>query len=175
MRQTWFIIFILASFCRQCGLDRALAWGDAGHKIVCQVAYLELTPAARTKVDALIALGPQFKTFAESCTWPDKFPPVRPDEHYLNVPRSARAIDPDNLCPDAERCAASAILNDVRELASSEDQAERLRLLKSLGHWVGDIHQPLHISFVDDKGGNLIEVSGACANSLHRRRKTGPR
>ncbi len=38
--------------------------------------------------------------------------------------------------------------------------------LKSLGHWVGDIHQPLHVSFEDDKGGNTISVSG-CARNLH--------
>ena len=26
-----------------------------------------------------------------------------------------------------------------------------------LGHWVGDLHQPLHVSFTDDLGGNLID------------------
>ena len=80
----------------------AFAWGDAGHKIVCQLAYLELTPAAKAKVDALIALDPKFRTFAASCTWPDMFPPVRPAEHFLNVPRSARTIDPASLCPTAD-------------------------------------------------------------------------
>jgi S1/P1 Nuclease len=32
--------------------------------------------------------------------------------------------------------------------------------LKFLGHWVGDIHQPLHVSFEDDRGENSILVSG---------------
>ena len=32
--------------------------------------------------------------------------------------------------------------------------------LKSLGHWVGDVHQPLHVSFEDDRGGNDIAVTG---------------
>ncbi len=147
--------------------QQALAWGDAGHKIVCQLAYLELTPAAKAKVDALIALDPKFHTFATSCTWPDMFPPVRPAEHFLNVPRSARTVDPASLCPAAQHCVASAILNDAHELASAQDAGERLRLLKSLGHWVGDIHQPLHVSFEDDKGANFIEATGACNSSLH--------
>jgi S1/P1 Nuclease len=43
----------------------------------------------------------------------------------------------------------------------------RLIVLKSVGHWVGDIHQPLHVSFVDDRGGNNIRVSGQCAGNLH--------
>jgi len=145
----------------------ARAWGDAGHRIVCQLAYLELTPAAKAKADALIALDPKFKSFAASCTWPDIFPVVRPAEHFLNVPRGARAVDAGNLCPLAERCVAKAILNDAQELASNTDAGEQLRLLKSLGHWVGDIHQPLHVSFEDDKGGNYITASGACAGSLH--------
>ena len=52
---------------------QAFAWGDAGHKIVCQLAYLELTPAAKAKVDALIAADPKFHTFAAACTWPECF------------------------------------------------------------------------------------------------------
>jgi hypothetical protein len=36
---------------------------------------------------------------------------------------------------------------------------------------VGDIHQPLHISFADDRGGNYIRATGVCGNaqdnSLH--------
>ena len=67
----------------------------------------------------------------------------------------------------ATRCVASAILDDTRDLAFSTDVSDQLRLLKSLGHWVGDIHQPLHISFEDDRGGNEIQVSGLCSRNLH--------
>jgi hypothetical protein len=158
---------LLAAAAGQSGAPQALAWGDAGHKIVCQIAYLELTPAAKAKVDALIAADPKFHTFATACTWPDMFPPQRPTEHFLNVPRTAKSIGPERLCPIADRCVASAILNDARELAGARDTGERLRLLKSLGHWVADIHQPLHVSFEDDKGANYIEVTGACTGSLH--------
>ncbi|MGO8953323.1 MAG: S1/P1 nuclease [Rhodomicrobium sp.] len=145
----------------------ALAWGDTGHRIVCQLAYIELNPAAKAKVDALIALDPKYRSFASSCTWPDAFPPQRPAEHFLNVPRGAHAIDPAKLCPVSDRCVASAILNDTRDLALAQDPMDRLRLLKSLGHWVGDIHQPLHVSFQDDKGANYIGASGQCSYSLH--------
>jgi hypothetical protein len=37
-----------------------------------------------------------------------------------------------------------------------------------LGHWVGDVHQPLHVSFADDRGGNGVLVTGECgASNLH--------
>jgi len=145
----------------------AFAWGDAGHRIVCKIAYLELKPTARKQVDALIALDPKFRSFAASCVWPDLFPPVRPAEHFINVPREANSIDPKRLCPTADRCVASAILNDSRDLAISTNSQDRLRLLKSLGHWVGDIHQPFHVSFEDDKGGTLVTASGHCTANLH--------
>jgi hypothetical protein len=166
MIRLW-VLFLWAAVSGTIVAPKAHAWGDAGHRIICQLAYLELTPAAKTKVDALIALDPKFKSFAASCTWPDIFPVVRPAEHFLNVPRGARAVEADNLCPVAARCVAKAILNDAQELASNQDTNERLRLLKSLGHWVGDIHQPLHVSFEDDKGGNYIAAAGGCASSLH--------
>ena len=73
---TWRLgLLAIAAAASQLGAaTQAFAWGDVGHKIVCQLAYLELTPAAKAKVDALIALDPKFRTFAASCTWPDMFP-----------------------------------------------------------------------------------------------------
>ena len=150
-----------------CLVQQASAWGDNGHQIICQIAYLELKPQIKARVDALIAIDPKFRTFADGCTWPDKFPRQRPAEHYLDVRRTDHAVDPAHLCPVADRCVASAILNDARDLAFSTDVNDQLRLLKSLGHWVGDIHQPLHISFEDDKGGNAVQITGLCQRNLH--------
>lgn len=33
----------------------ALAWGDLGHEVIAKIAYAHLTPAARAKVNALLA------------------------------------------------------------------------------------------------------------------------
>src|SRR6202042_1022788 len=51
--------------------------------------------------------------------------------------------------------------------AKEPGQAGKLASLKFLGHWVGDIHQPLHVSFEDDRGGNNIAVTGECGSNLH--------
>jgi hypothetical protein len=61
----------------------------------------------------------------------------------------------------------SAILSDARDLAFASVPGERLQLLKTLGHWVGDIHQPFHVSFADDRGGNLVAIAGPCRHGLH--------
>jgi hypothetical protein len=58
-------------------------------------------------------------------------------------------------------------LSDLGIVSStSEPDAIRLLAVEYLGHWVADIHQPLHVSFEDDRGGNKIKVTG-CANNLH--------
>ena len=84
----------------------------------------------------------------------------------MNLPRDSAGLNSDQ-CPLAQQCVLTAILSDQKILASrSATDANRLLALKSLGHWVGDIHQPLHVSFLDDRGGNSISVSG-CARNLH--------
>jgi hypothetical protein len=63
----------------------------------------------------------------------------------------------------------SAIDKDLAVLTSSTaTEQEQLEALKYLGHWVGDVHQPLHVSFEDDRGGNSVSVSGGlCSSNLH--------
>jgi hypothetical protein len=62
----------------------------------------------------------------------------------------------------------TAIRNDAAVLSSSSaSDKEKLEPLKFLGHWVGDVHQPLRVSFKDDRGGNNITVVGECAGNLH--------
>jgi S1/P1 Nuclease len=51
--------------------------------------------------------------------------------------------------------------------SQSTSQKEKLLALKYLGHWVGDIHQPLHVSFKDDRAGNNVDVNGQCSSNLH--------
>ncbi len=147
----------------------ASAWGPAGHQLVCEIAFQELGDEAREEVKALIRRDPDFDTFAASCTWPDD-PRQRDDEHYVNLPRSFTYVGAAR-CPMASRCLFTAIRQDSRALERWwTTTGGRLRALKFLGHWVGDIHQPLHVSFRDDRGGNSIIESEEppCDGTLHR-------
>jgi len=62
------------------------AWGDLGHKIICQIAFEELNDKARNEVTRLIALDATFNSFTDACTWPDH-PRKRAEEHFINVGR----------------------------------------------------------------------------------------
>lgn len=133
-------------------------WGSTGHRVVCEIAYQELQPQARAELDRLLALDPDFDNFADSCLFADKPEVIRPIDHYVNLPRSTLAITTDD-CPMAQSCIMAAIRLDVSVLQDPKSSdAEKLLALKLLGHWVGDIHQPLHVSFRDDRGANSINV-----------------
>lgn len=60
--------------------------------------------------------------------------------------------------------ANDCVVNTIEEFeaqlrAPTRPTAERLLALKFLVHFVGDIHQPLHASDHDDRGGNCIGQS----------------
>lgn len=156
------IIGLLCIFC----VPQVHAWGDVGHEIICEIAFQELNTSAQAEVTRLIQRDRHFRTFSQSCIWPDH-PRRRSAEHFVNLPRSARGIG-NNPCPLAAKCTLAAIAADLVAVsqATAPDDA-KLEALKFLGHWVGDVHQPLHVSFQDDKGGNDIKESGPCTNSLH--------
>jgi len=150
MRRLLLLLIFLPSF--------AFAWGETGHRVACQIAYEELTPEARSEVDRLLAQDVAFDNFADSCLFADKPEVIRPVDHYVNYPRSTKAVTIDG-CPMAESCVVAAIANDTAVLANHKSSdAQKLVALKLLGHWVGDVHQPLHVSFMDDRGANSINV-----------------
>jgi hypothetical protein len=165
-REGYVRIFLLAAFALALFSGDAHAWGDTGHKVVCEIAFRLAQPDTRAAIRKLIRSDSEFDTFSESCVFPDH-PRKRPSEHFINLPRDAHGLITDE-CPTADKCILSAILSDSKVLASkSKRPKDRLIALKFLGHWIGDIHQPLHVSFEDDRGGNNIHVNGECSGNLH--------
>ena len=96
------------------GASSAWAWGDLGHKIVCQIAFQELNNKARAEVARLIALDETFDSFTDACTRPDH-PRKRAEEHFINVPRTLQAITTTNCqgVPNPHRRQASRPVHDL--------------------------------------------------------------
>lgn len=135
----------------------AWSWGGEGHRLICEIAWQQFTPATRGEVQALLRAERGSHRFADSCTWADR---IRADRryddlkpwHYLNLsPGTTRYRDRD--CPRAG-CVVRAIDQARADLLdSSQSVPRRLEALKLLGHFVGDIHQPLHVAYASDRGG----------------------
>jgi hypothetical protein len=146
-----------------------LAWGAYGHRTVAAIALLNVTPATRARIDALLKeerlLGtPQCRarTLEDAAVWPDcikgeswRFGYMSP-WHYQDEPVCGQ-FDPKADCANGI-CVTAQIDRTARILADRKlPTTERLEALIFLTHLVGDIHQPLHGADNGDQGGNLVK------------------
>ena len=141
----------------------AFAWGNDGHKIICEIAYRNLVPTAKKSVDDLIAADGRFSSFPESCPWPDTIGTdpaydAKPSWHYLNMRRDDPTVD-EGDCDPVRHCVLFAINTYEKRLKDKNlSPKKRAEALEFLSHFVADVHQPMHVSFGDDQGGNKVRV-----------------
>jgi hypothetical protein len=164
--------------------QQASAWGDQGHMTVAQIAEHFVKPGVKTKIVAMIAADTDNLTkhdLPSEATWADKYRDVNERRsHYeetenwhfvdleiggpdLNTACFGRALLPVGTVASngpARACAIDKVKEFAAELAApGTDPEERLFALKFLLHFVGDLHQPLHSSDNEDRGGNSVKVT----------------
>lgn len=136
----------------------ALAWGEHGHAVICELTYRQLEPEIRQAVDELMSAHPEDERLNTACAWADRFPRKKPKQHYVNFPRDLTEIKSAN-CGEAKTCIFTALSDDFKTLSDPDSSdADRAEAMVLLGHWIGDIHQPMHVGFSDDRGGNSVHV-----------------
>jgi hypothetical protein len=166
---------LLIAFSVLAAVPSAWGWGCKGHEIVALVAEAHLNPRARAMALKILADGPISPTlsryckepgldaFVDSSTWADDERTVMPDTgpwHFIDIPRGAREIAINDYCPPATGCVTSALANQLAILRDVNAIAQaRADALRFIIHFVGDIHQPLHDTTNNDRGGNCVPVA----------------
>ena len=140
----------------------AQAWGKHGHYVVAWIAYQRLEPAAKAEIDRLLAT--ERTTLWDAAYWPDEVARGLPQYrhiapyHYINVADDAAGYDPQFA--DAKGDVAQGIAEYAGILGNkAESDDKRLEALRFLAHFVGDIHQPMHVGRASDRGGNDLRVT----------------
>ncbi len=149
-----------------------LAWGPHGHEVVAEIAARELTPAARAEVERL--LGDRASNAMRGVSsWADDArnePAWRHTVpwHWVNFRRGDCSYAPSDNCRNGD-CVVAAIERQTRVLANRKARrADRVNALKFVIHFVGDVHQPLHAGYADDRGGNDVQIRyGREGGNLH--------
>jgi hypothetical protein len=155
----------------------AHAWGPEGHRIVAELAQRELSPAAEAQVERLLA-PEHTRQLADVANWADE---LRNDPeqqalwkrtrglHYINFRDPHCHYVPPRDCP-RDRCVVAALAHYAAVLGDpGRSAAQRREALKFVVHLVGDVHQPLHAGYRDDKGGNTYQVQfEGKGSNLHR-------
>jgi len=159
----------------------AFAWGAMGHRTVAGIAMANVRPATRVAIRKLLAHEREMdtpkcsmRTIEDAATWPDCIKGERwrwayqNSWHYHDQPVCG-TFDLKQLCRDG-MCATAQIERDEKLLANHKlAPVLRLEALVFLVHFVGDVHQPLHIGENEDQGGNAVKADygDAPGRNLH--------
>lgn len=169
MKKIFLLNFLLLFLFPFEGESKALPeWSKTGHRVVGEVAQKHLNRKARKAIEKIL----KGETLAEVANYADAIKSDRTYArfspwHYVNFPADERYLD-SNPSPDGDvvtgiqKC--MAILRDPNTSAD-----DTLFYLKMLVHLVGDLHQPMHVGRLADKGGNDIQVQWfGRGSNLHR-------
>jgi hypothetical protein len=160
------------------------AWGPTGHRVVAEIAQRHLTPAARERVASLL----RGYSLAEVANWADelrsepRFDKYKP-LHFATVPDGVKSYRDAKKAPCGDLVAAIDALSAFLRTGSRDDLFAVKALtdksdgnaqgacnpqetdpisaetgLRLLVHFMGDLHQPLHIGGAD-LGGNQVGVN----------------
>jgi hypothetical protein len=144
---------------------RVRAWGYEAHRVIAEIAEQFLAPEIAHEVRELLTIE-NVTTLAEVSTWADEIRLQRPETgpwHYVNIPITLptgepAAYDAARDCPK-DACVVVKIERFVSLLRDRQvPERQRLEALKYIVHFVGDAHQPLHVSNNHDRGGNDDQV-----------------
>lgn len=153
-KQFFLILSVIASL----GL---VSWGVKGHQAVAQIAENHLTPKTREAIQKIMG----HESLSTASTWADE---IRSNPaykgtgiyHYVNLPsgltfdqftNAVKTMPEDNVYKIVLRCE-----HELRD--STISKSRRVIALRFLVHLIGDLHQPMHTSHADDKGGGTLSV-----------------
>ncbi|HEV8196115.1 MAG TPA: S1/P1 nuclease [Gemmatimonadales bacterium] len=136
----------------------AYAWGTLGHRLTARLAMDFLSMDSRKEISRLLG----GESLADASTWADSIRSERKETgpwHYIDVPVDSSFEGWAHYCP-AEGCVLMAIDRYTKILEDrTRPDAERAEALRFLIHFVGDLHQPLHVGERGDRGGNDVKVT----------------
>lgn len=135
----------------------AFGWGQKGHDTVAYIAERHLTDSARNAISKILDgksivyysnwldNASHTPEYAYSKTW-----------HYKNVDAG---IEYDDAPLNDKGDIVTALKKQIAVLKdSSSSKADKALALKMTVHFLGDIHQPMHLGHASDLGGNRWNV-----------------
>ncbi len=133
----------------------ASAWWDIDHKTICEEALSQLSLEVRASVVELLD-----RPFPDACVWADNIKRTRPETrpwHYRNSFPGVETIEQTAVPKDGD--ALSALKQQINVLTSAAPKQQRREALMWIGHLVGDLHQPFHVAYAEDLGGNRVYLT----------------
>ena len=132
------------------------AWGAKGHALVAEVAFNFLD--ANTK--KIVSQYLDGMTIEDAANWMDKIKSEQKYDymrklHYINADKGQ------NIMLSTEENIIGALTKTINELRNYKTLSKEDIKIKIciIFHLIGDLHQPLHVGYGEDKGGNTIQIN----------------
>jgi hypothetical protein len=155
----------------------AFGWDPAGHMLIGKIAANHVKESTRASVDRLISQidttynhNDRYDLITAGCWMDDmrampKYPwgPL----HYVTIPYEPGGENFSEPAPPHVLSGIDHALATLRKPEAAEsDRAEALAILI---HLVGDVHQPMHCTDWNDRGGNGVLIYGVPFTDLWKR------
>ena len=143
------------------------SWGPTGHRVVGEIAEQNISEKTREEISKILdgQTLAYVSTFADEIKSDDRYDIYYP-WHYINFDLDKDYMD----TPPSDKGDLYIAINkciDVLKDTSSDKESKAFHL-KLLVHFVGDLHQPLHLGQEIDRGANRIYVKWFGGNTnLH--------
>jgi hypothetical protein len=143
-------------------------WGQTGHRVVGAIADNYLKGSTKRQLKKLLKNESLafVSTFADEIKADPRYNEFR-TWHYLNMPLDG-TYETSDKNPEGDLVTGIAYCKTIitNKNSTDDDKAFYLRLLI---HLIGDLHQPMHIGLLEDRGGNDFDVQWNYKDSnLHR-------
>ncbi len=144
------------------------AWGKTGHQIVARIAKYSVNSSIQDSVNKYFGS----MTWEAASTWMDD---IKSDPtynymkvwHYINIDKGKMY--------DSSIVNGNNVVNQLKIaigilMKRSKHTKEEITLnLKIIFHLIGDLHQPLHVGYGSDRGGNTIKITfNGKSKNLHQ-------
>jgi hypothetical protein len=137
------------------------SWGVIGHRSIGKIAESHLTKKAKNAVYGILGTEsmPLVSTYADEIRSDRKYD-YTGSWHYVNPPQGLNYDEfVKYLQTDSSANVYNAIIKMEKLLRNPESSKEdKVFALKMIIHFVGDLHQPMHVSRAEDQGGNKIKL-----------------
>jgi len=138
------------------------SWSGDAHRVIMDIAISMLKHETNNHLIQLT----RTRDFADLRKWlitaskwadeTDAGDPIRAKYHFVHTSTSCEPYDAARDC-DGGVCLVTGIKKHIRTMVSAQSSpSQRVTALKYLIHFMADLHQPLHVGFRSDRGGNTI-------------------
>ena len=136
--------------------SHSFAWGKKGHAMVAEIAFTYLDPSVQSIVTKYL----NGRSIQEAANWMDE---LRDDPsydylkpyHYVNFDKGVRVSshEGDNII-----FRLTQTIQELKDYKNLSDEAVKMKIC-IIFHLIGDLHQPMHVGYGTDKGGNTQQIN----------------